>query len=225
MFPSHALVPRPWGDAHVPLHSGTLVGVVRSEKKIVPTCSSQRGVEEWCQRQAHIRPSSHLQTSTTITQKHGVEVLIRLTFPSYPDYCPGLHATLILHYVCLLQSVFLSFFSMDGADLCFEIVKRADAGFVYSEAVARWVFYAFDWYQQVSFAALFTVILMIVVLFTQSLHETDPGGTTLLPWQQRHPPRRQGMLVLLLLLLLFSLGWSGEVIVVGIDAYIKWRQV
>lgn len=31
---------------------------------------------------------------------------------------------------------FLSF-SMDGADLCFEIVKRADAGFVYSEAVAR----------------------------------------------------------------------------------------
>lgn len=29
------------------------------------------------------------------------------------------------------------FVSMDGADLCFEIVKRADAGFVYSEAVAR----------------------------------------------------------------------------------------
>lgn len=29
---------------------------------------------------------------------------------------------------------------MDGADLCFEIVKRADAGFVYSEAVARYVF-------------------------------------------------------------------------------------
>lgn len=27
---------------------------------------------------------------------------------------------------------------MDGADLCFEIVKRADAGFVYSEAVARY---------------------------------------------------------------------------------------
>ncbi|KAK4831799.1 hypothetical protein QYF61_019229, partial [Mycteria americana] len=29
-----------------------------------------------------------------------------------------------------------SVLSMDGADLCFEIVKRADAGFVYSEAVA-----------------------------------------------------------------------------------------
>ena len=28
-------------------------------------------------------------------------------------------------------------YSMDGADLCFEIVKRASAGFVYSEAVAR----------------------------------------------------------------------------------------
>ena len=27
--------------------------------------------------------------------------------------------------------------SMDGADLAFEIVKRASAGFVYSEAVAR----------------------------------------------------------------------------------------
>ncbi|TNN74034.1 Peripheral plasma membrane protein CASK [Liparis tanakae] len=26
--------------------------------------------------------------------------------------------------------------AMDGADLCFEIVKRADAGFVFSEAVA-----------------------------------------------------------------------------------------
>lgn len=38
------------------------------------------------------------------------------------------------------MSLFPLFFpspSMDGADLCFEIVKRADAGFVYSEAVAR----------------------------------------------------------------------------------------
>ena len=26
---------------------------------------------------------------------------------------------------------------MDGADLCFEIVNRVHAGFVYSEAVAR----------------------------------------------------------------------------------------
>jgi len=28
---------------------------------------------------------------------------------------------------------------MDGADLCFEIEKRAVAGFVYSEAVARYL--------------------------------------------------------------------------------------
>lgn len=27
--------------------------------------------------------------------------------------------------------------SMDGSDLCFEVVRRASAGFVYSEAVAR----------------------------------------------------------------------------------------
>ena len=27
--------------------------------------------------------------------------------------------------------------SMEGADLCHEIVKRANAGYVYSEAVAR----------------------------------------------------------------------------------------
>jgi calcium/calmodulin-dependent serine protein kinase len=27
--------------------------------------------------------------------------------------------------------------SMDGSDLCFEVVRRATAGFVYSEAVAR----------------------------------------------------------------------------------------
>jgi len=38
---------------------------------------------------------------------------------------------------------------MEGADLCQEIVKRASSGFVYSEAVARYVtyfpsFYAVD---------------------------------------------------------------------------------
>lgn len=32
----------------------------------------------------------------------------------------------------------LFFSSMDGSDLCFEVVRRATAGFVYSEAVARW---------------------------------------------------------------------------------------
>lgn len=28
--------------------------------------------------------------------------------------------------------------SMDGNDLCYEVVRRAISGFVYSEAVARW---------------------------------------------------------------------------------------
>lgn len=45
-----------------------------------------------------------------------------------------------LSYYLLLRdnfNFFIFIFSMDGADLCFEIVKRADAGFVYSEAVAR----------------------------------------------------------------------------------------
>ncbi|XP_037095476.1 peripheral plasma membrane protein CASK isoform X22 [Syngnathus acus] len=46
------------------------------------------------------------------------------------------------HIVELLETyssdgmLFMVFEFMDGADLCFEIVKRADAGFVYSEAVA-----------------------------------------------------------------------------------------
>ena len=31
-----------------------------------------------------------------------------------------------------------SLISIEGSDLCFEIVKRATAGFVYSEAVARY---------------------------------------------------------------------------------------
>lgn len=47
------------------------------------------------------------------------------------EYCLGRFSLLILFFTFLC--------SMDGADLCFEIVKRADAGFVYSEAVARYV--------------------------------------------------------------------------------------
>ena len=41
----------------------------------------------------------------------------------------------------ILKIYFIVFysFSMDGADLCFEIVNRVNAGFVYSEAVARFV--------------------------------------------------------------------------------------
>ncbi|ROT77760.1 Peripheral plasma membrane protein CASK [Penaeus vannamei] len=47
------------------------------------------------------------------------------------------------HIVELLETyssegmLYMVFEYMDGADLCFEIVKRAMSGFVYSEAVAR----------------------------------------------------------------------------------------
>lgn len=37
-----------------------------------------------------------------------------------------------------VTSLDISLFRMEGADLCIEIVKRATAGFVYSEAVARY---------------------------------------------------------------------------------------
>jgi len=40
-----------------------------------------------------------------------------------------------LFHFDLFQFSFI--YSMDGADLCFEIVNRVHAGFVYSEAVAR----------------------------------------------------------------------------------------
>ena len=40
-------------------------------------------------------------------------------------------------YFILIFSNSVLFHSMDGADLCFEIVNRVHAGFVYSEAVAR----------------------------------------------------------------------------------------
>ena len=44
----------------------------------------------------------------------------------------------LIFYILFIHSNSLLFHSMDGADLCFEIVNRVHAGFVYSEAVARW---------------------------------------------------------------------------------------
>ncbi len=48
-------------------------------------------------------------------------------------------------YLCELKDVIagdnavhMIFEFLDGMDICFEIVKRASAGFVYSEAVARY---------------------------------------------------------------------------------------
>ena len=49
------------------------------------------------------------------------------------------------HIVELLETyssegmLYMVFEFMAGADLCFEIVKRASAGFVYSEAVCRYI--------------------------------------------------------------------------------------
>ena len=43
----------------------------------------------------------------------------------------------MLLYIYLITRLYGLFCSMDGADLCFEIVNRVHAGFVYSEAVAR----------------------------------------------------------------------------------------
>ena len=48
--------------------------------------------------------------------------------------------TLIINWQmsdAIIYCNFVLFHSMDGADLCFEIVNRVHAGFVYSEAVAR----------------------------------------------------------------------------------------
>jgi len=48
----------------------------------------------------------------------------------------------VINIFCRIQlfiflQLFILLFSMEGEDLCYEIVKRASAGFVYSEAVAR----------------------------------------------------------------------------------------
>ncbi|KAJ8920368.1 hypothetical protein NQ315_005232 [Exocentrus adspersus] len=49
------------------------------------------------------------------------------------------------HIVELLETyssegmLYMVFEFMDGSDLCYEVVRRASAGFVYSEAVARQV--------------------------------------------------------------------------------------
>ena len=52
---------------------------------------------------------------------------------------------------------------MDGADLCFEIVNRVHAGFVYSEAVARWVL--IFWFYPLSFRSLSQVICALCVVY------------------------------------------------------------
>ena len=47
---------------------------------------------------------------------------------------------IVLYMFCMVTTCLWSvmfYYSLDGTDLCFEVVRRASAGFVYSEAVAR----------------------------------------------------------------------------------------
>ena len=64
---------------------------------------------------------------------------------------------------------------MDGADLCFEIVKRAISGFVYSEAVARWVL--------ILFCNEFLHLMMLTPLPHKSLGR--PFCFSCCPWHPR----------------------------------------
>lgn len=70
---------------------------------------------------------------------------------------------------------------MDGSDLCFEIVRRAMAGFVYSEAVARW-----GWHRYGR-----RPILPYLSLFSQSLRAANHRSVALLPRQWYRAPRHQ----------------------------------
>lgn len=60
---------------------------------------------------------------------------------------------------------------MEGSDLCFEVVRRAVAGFVYSEAVAWWV----------SIRTKHRHIVNFIPFSLQSLYAPNIGGFTLLP--------------------------------------------
>lgn len=71
---------------------------------------------------------------------------------------------------------------MDGADLCFEIVKRADAGFVYSEAVGRYV--AIPPQISLSDKLLYSLEHFLSIYLShhsQPLHASDIRSTALLP--------------------------------------------
>ncbi|RXN01884.1 Peripheral plasma membrane protein CASK [Acipenser ruthenus] len=74
-----------------------------------------------------------------INRETGQQFAVKIVDVAKFTSSPGLSTE--VPYCCLFEACAVIFFdmkslSMDGADLCFEIVKRADAGFVYSEAVA-----------------------------------------------------------------------------------------
>lgn len=93
-----------------------------------------------------VRRCVHRQTG----QQFAVKVVDVARFTSSPGLCTEdlkreatiCHMLKHAHIVELLETyssegmLYMVFEYMDGADLCFEVVKRATAGFVYSEAVA-----------------------------------------------------------------------------------------
>lgn len=66
---------------------------------------------------------------------------------------------------------------MEGSDVCFEIVERVKAGFVYSEAVARYVFLVLIKRSEFLRLKSFSIWCVFVV---QSLYETDYGSDSIL---------------------------------------------
>lgn len=67
------------------------------------------------------------------------------------------------------KAVHMVFEFLDGDDICFEIVKRASAGFVYSEAVARYVIFTLITSRQ-SFQQSYTSITLNVYLILLRFH-------------------------------------------------------
>lgn len=66
---------------------------------------------------------------------------------------------------------------MEGSDVCFEIVERVKAGFVYSEAVARYDFCLL----MVVPNLLLQFFVLFYFLLAQSLYETNHGSNSILP--------------------------------------------
>lgn len=58
-----------------------------------------------------------------------VEICAQLKHPFFCQLRDVIAGTNVVHMV---------FEHVDGSDICFEVVKRASSGFIYSEAVARY---------------------------------------------------------------------------------------
>lgn len=70
-----------------------------------------------------------------------VEICALLKHPFFCELKDVIYGSNALHMV---------FEHVEGSDICFEIVKRVSSGFIYSEAVARFLFFFFYIYKQLS---------------------------------------------------------------------------